>query len=133
MGHRTDNGGKTSLTRAKYQSKHTKQYESHNQWRVQDFPEVGVPTNSRGGGATTHDFAKFSRVWLHLKNVSSLTVPTRRPPSCSVTRALSCRLSASWVCLTTARYFQSSLTTTTSRRTGRSEAAGSVPWRPTSP
>ena len=71
--------------------------------------------------------------WFKFENVPSSTAPTLRPPSCSATRALSCRLSASWACLTTAAYCPSSLITTTSRRTGRSEAAGSVPWRPTSP
>ena len=29
-----------------------------NQWRVQDFPEVGAQTL---GGAPTYDFAKFSQ------------------------------------------------------------------------
>ena len=71
--------------------------------------------------------------WFKFENVPSFTAPTLRPLSCSAIRALSCRLSVSWACLTTVRYCPSSPTTMTSRRTGRSEAAGSDPWRPTWP
>ena len=31
------------------------------QWRIQDFPEVGVPTLQEGEGPPTYDFAKFSQ------------------------------------------------------------------------
>ena len=39
-----------------------------NQWRIQDFPEEGAPT-PRGGGAPTHNLAKFSQKLYEIERI----------------------------------------------------------------
>ena len=54
------------------------------QWRIQDFPEEGVPTPQ--GGAPTYDFAKFSqklheieRIWAPRGGARPLHPPLDPP------------------------------------------------------
>ena len=41
------------------------------QWRIQDFPEEGVPTP--GGGGATYDFAKFSQKLHEIERIWTAT------------------------------------------------------------